>query len=148
MSVKDLLAIENIHLDVSAGGKAHLLHSLAALAARATKLEAAAIAAAVDAREALGSTGVGKGLALPHARLPGLQIPFVLFARLATPLRFDAIDERPVDLVAFVLLPPEPAADVNVLGCVARALRDGTVAERVRKARTATDVLEALASPA
>ena len=148
MIVMDLLAPDNVHLDLHAAGKAHLLSSLAGLAARATNLDADAIMAALAAREALGSTGVGKGLAMPHARVDGLRQAFVLIARLATPLRFEAIDDLPVDLVALVLLRPEPATDLAVLGSVARALRDKVVAERIRAARTAAEVLDALAGAA
>ena len=148
MIVTDLLALDDVHLDLHAAGKAHLLSSLAGLAAKATDLDAGAIMAALVAREALGSTGVGRGLAMPHARMDGVRRAFVLIARLATPLRFEAIDDLPVDLVALVLLRPEPATDLAVLGCVARALRDTAVAERIRAARAPADVLDALAGAA
>ena len=144
MRITDLLATQAIHLELRASGKTQLLRLLAGLAATTTGLDAEAILAAIEAREALGSTGVGRGIALPHTHLPGLPSAFVLLARLASPVRFDAVDERPVDLVALALLPAERAAEVNVLGCVARALRDETIAAAVRVAPSPEAVLAAL----
>ena len=79
----------------------------------------------ITKREELGSTGVGNGVALPHARLRGLKVPFGLLARLRQGIDFAAIDDQPVDIV-FLLLLPETAdgAQLNALACVARAMRD------------------------
>jgi len=84
-------------------------------------------------REELGSTGVGNGVALPHARLRRLKAPFGLLARLREGIDFEAIDGRLVDIV-FLLLLPETAdrAQLNALACVARAMRDPEVLQRVR----------------
>ena len=88
-------------------------------------------------REELGSTGVGNGVALPHARLTSLKTPFALLARLRHPIDFDAIDGEPVDIVVLLLLPEvDDSAKGNALACVARALRD---AETLRKIRSAPD---------
>ena len=88
-------------------------------------------------REELGSTGVGNGVALPHARLPSLKTPFALFARLRHGIDFDAIDGEKVDIVVLLLLPEAgDGAKGNALACVARALRD---AEALRKIRGAPD---------
>src|SRR6516162_10141092 len=88
------------------------------------------------AGEELGSTGVGRGIAIPHARIPGLARPFGLLARLARAIDFAAIDERPVDLVCLLLTPASAAAaHLPALACLSRRLREPGVAERLRSAR-------------
>jgi PTS system nitrogen regulatory IIA component len=86
-------------------------------------------------REALGSTGVGNGVALPHARLGGLRGPFVLLARLHNSIDFDAIDGEPVDIVVLLLLPEGgEGRSGNALACVARTLRDEETLRKIRRA--------------
>jgi PTS system nitrogen regulatory IIA component len=74
--------------------------------ATSTEVEPRAIAAALSAREALGSTGVGAGVALPHARVEGLSRTVAAFARLDSAIDFEAVDDEPVDLVFLLLSPP------------------------------------------
>src|SRR5262249_33641394 len=102
-------------------------------AARLLAIDGQTILDALMSREMLGSTGIGQGVALPHARLSGLQRFFGLFARLERPINFDAIDDRPVDLV-FLLLIPEKAGNDHLaaLAAVSRRLRDRDVAARLR----------------
>ena len=84
-------------------------------------------------REELGSTGVGNGVALPHARLQSLKAPFALLARLSHGIDFDAIDGEPVDIVVLLLIPGGgDSAKGNALACVARAMRDPETRQRVR----------------
>jgi PTS system nitrogen regulatory IIA component len=98
-------------------------------------LNADEVSTQIIKREELGSTGVGSGVALPHARLRGLKVPFGVFARLRHAIDFEAIDEQPVDLV-FLLLQPDAPDDVqlNALACVARTLRDPETLQQVRGA--------------
>ncbi|RWJ04839.1 MAG: hypothetical protein EOR25_29740 [Mesorhizobium sp.] len=97
------------------------------------------------AREALGSTGLGDGVAIPHARFPEIQRLYGLFARLDRPMDFDAIDAQPVDLVVLLLFPAEPKGDqLNVLACAARYLRDRAFADRLRSASDERAVYERL----
>ena len=84
-------------------------------------------------REELGSTGVGNGVALPHARLQNLRAPFALLARLSYGIDFEAIDGQPVDIVVLLLIPEGgDSAKRNALACVARAMRDPETRQRVR----------------
>ena len=110
--------------------------ALAELAKRAAALlsvPAAPIGMALAAREALGSTGIGAGLALPHARVSLTATPLALFARLERPISWDSIDQKPVDLVFLLLSPNEPAdLHLKVLAMVTRRLRDGQVATCLR----------------
>ena len=130
----DVLTPEDIHLHVPATSKRHLLGEIANAASRRHGLEQAAIVAALNDRERLGSTGVGHGVALPPARLPGLQRPAGMFWHLAQPIDYDAIDDAPVDLV-FALFVPDgnDTAHLKSLAKIARRLREPSVRERLRR---------------
>jgi PTS system nitrogen regulatory IIA component len=141
LNVADFIAPDRIVLDLRVRDKAQLLQDLA------TRIEtfcggvaADTILAALRSREVLGSTGLGKGFALPHARIEGLKQFVGLFARLGRPIDFDAIDGAQVDLVFLLLMPPEAAGNGNVgaLAAVSRRFRDGETVARLRKADAAT----------
>jgi nitrogen PTS system EIIA component len=137
MEIRDFLSPDRILLDLRATDKDRLLRQLSAHAASIVGLDPDDVSAQITKREALGSTGVGNGVALPHARLSELKIPFGLLARLRQSIDFDAIDGQPVDVV-FLLLLPE-ASNVrngNALACVARTLRN---TETLRKLRSAPE---------
>jgi PTS system nitrogen regulatory IIA component len=138
MDIADLLAADRVFLDLRLRDKPSLLRDLARRAS-ASGLPAEAIETALAGREELGSTGLGRGFALPHARIEGLDRPFGLFARLARPMDYAAIDEQPVDLVFLLLLPAQEkpgngGSPVNALAAVARRFRDGDTAARLRRA--------------
>ncbi|KQT58526.1 PTS sugar transporter subunit IIA [Methylobacterium sp. Leaf456] len=138
MTIGDILAPEAVIHGLRASGKPTLLEDLARRAAQSLDLDADTILGALVRREELGSTGVGDGVALPHARLDAVRKPFGLLARLREPLDFDAIDERPVDLVFLLLLPTgEGGGHLNALACVARRLRNSETAAALRSARDA-----------
>ena len=125
MHLTDLLTRDHVLFGVRARNKAALLKHCAAQAAAASGAAAEDIFAALSARERLGSTGFGRGFALPHARVEGVRKLLGLFARLARPIPFDAIDGAPVDLVFLLLIPPGAGTDhVAALAAVARAMRD------------------------
>ena len=148
MKISDLLSLPHVMLDVPAKDKSRLLRELSAQAAAETGLDAHHISEQIAKREELGSTGVGDGVALPHARLRGLKAPFGLFARLRQGIDFEAVDEQPVDIV-FLLLLPEAAngAQLNALACVARVLRDPDVLQRLRRANDGEALYRAIAEP-
>lgn len=138
MTIDDILAPGDVVHGLRASGKTALLDELARRAARSLDLDAGTILGALVRREGLGSTGVGDGVALPHARLETVARPFGLLARLREPLDFDAVDERPVDLVFLLLLPTgDGGGNLNALACVARKLRDPETAAALRRARDA-----------
>lgn len=146
MTIDDILAPADVIHGLRASGKTALLDELARRAARSLDREAGPILGALVRREGLGSTGIGGGVALPHARLETVSRPFGLLARLRDPLDFDAVDERPVDLVFLLLLPTgEGGETLNALACVARRLRDPRTAAALRGARDAAG-LHALVS--
>lgn len=129
---------------VAAGSKRHVLTVIAEVAARAYRLDPSKAVAAILARESRGSTGVGFGVALPHARVGGLDKVRGVFARLEAPVPFDAVDEQPVDLVFALFTPDDPNAEhLRALARVSRVLRQGELREQLRQART-PDALYAL----
>lgn len=117
------------------GNKKALLEELARVAAPLAKLDRAQLLTALQDRERIGCTGIGQGVALPHARFPAIHKPVTVFARLASPIEFEAIDGRRVDLV-YLLLGPEMASDehLKTLACAARLLRDSTSRQELRHA--------------
>lgn len=146
MQIKDFLTSSNVVIDVPASSKAALLGDLARRAAAELKLDADAVANAVGKRDELGSTGIGSGVAIPHARLREIKKPFGLLARLKNPIDFAAIDGGPVDIVFLMLLPAASQLDqLNTLAAAARKLRDGDVLSKLRKAATAAELYRTIA---
>ena len=146
MKISDFLTPAHVLLGIRASDKGSLLQELSAEAASALGLDAAEVADLIVKREELGSTGVGQGVALPHARLKPLKVPFGLLARLRRPIDFAAIDDRPVDIVFMLLLPDAAdSAQLNALASVARMLRDKDVLQTIRGATEAPSLFEAIA---
>ncbi|HLH12594.1 MAG TPA: PTS sugar transporter subunit IIA [Methylovirgula sp.] len=132
MEIVELIKPEHV-ISLRAGNKAQLLQELARRAAHALGSDPQAILDPVLEREILGSTGVGSGVAIPHARVPGLKDYFALFARLEKPVDFDAVDGKPVDLVVLLLVPANAdKPHLTALACVSRRLRDPEIARRLR----------------
>lgn len=115
--------------------KKSLLEELARISAPLANLDRTAVLAALKERERIGCTGIGQGVALPHARFAELQKPVTIFARLSSPIEYDAVDEKRVDLI-YLLLGPEIANDehLKALACAARLLRDPTARQALRHA--------------
>ncbi len=135
MTLDDILAENGVVAGLKATSKKHLFNELARLASEACGIPARTIFEAVLERERLGSTGVGGGVAIPHARLAGLTRIIGIFARLDSPIDFEALDDQPVDLVFLLLAPEDAGADhLKALARVSRVLRRLEVRERVRAA--------------
>ena len=146
MKISDLLSPGNVMIDVRALQKRLLMQELAARTAAGLGLPADQVASYLIKREDLGSTGIGRGVAIPHARLPDLQRPHGLLAKLKQPVDFDAIDGQAVDLVFVLLLPA--AAEHEALGAlalVARTLRSADNLARLRGAKNASELYSAIA---
>jgi PTS system nitrogen regulatory IIA component len=124
-----------------------VLSEMAAAMAEAARLSSRDVFEALQERERLGSTGVGEGVAIPHARIEGLQRPIGGFARLLEPVDFEAIDERKADLVFMLLAPTDSGAEhLRALARVARIFRQEPIRAALRRAQTAEAVL-AILSP-
>src|SRR5262245_57289076 len=116
MKIKDFLSAADVAVDVRAADKASLLKDLATRAAAALNLSVDMVVSEIAKRDELGSTGIGRGVAIPHARLREIKKPLGLLARLKSPIEFDAVDGQPVDLVFLLLLPASsPLDQLNAL---------------------------------
>ncbi len=135
MEIDELITPQSVIAHLRATSKKHALQELAKRAAEATGLPERAIFDVLLERERLGTTGVGNGIAIPHGKLPELKRLHGLFARLETPVDFDAIDDQPVDLIFLLLAPETAGADhLKALARVSRLLRDRAVCEKLRGA--------------
>ncbi len=147
MRIADLIAPAQVLAGLRVQDKPQLLAELARRSATATGIDVPAILTALQTREQLGSTGLGQGFALPHARIDGLTAFFGLFARLARPIDFQAIDGQPVDLVFLLLIPPNADTEhVAALAAIARPIRDRQFVRELRQAKDAAALHERLAS--
>jgi PTS system nitrogen regulatory IIA component len=146
MNIRDFLSAADVAIDVRAGDKASVLKELAARAAAALNLPVDMVVSEIEKRDQLGSTGIGRGVAIPHARLREVKKPLALLARLKSTIEFDAVDGEPVDLVFLLLLPAASQLDqLNCLAAVARRLRDAEVVGRMRSATSTTELYRAVA---
>ena len=138
MEIADLLPLSGVLDDVKAGSKKQALQELSVVAAAQTAQEKRTVLDLLLARERLGSTGFGAGVAIPHGKLPGLTRLSAVFARMREPIEFDSVDGRPVDLIFLLLAPDSTGSDhLKALALVSRLLRDERVCARLRGADSA-----------
>ena len=137
MNISDLLAPEAVLASLKAQTKKQLLQELASRAHARTHLPEKQIFETLNERERLGTTGVGAGIAIPHGRMAGANNITGVFARLETPIDYEAVDGQPVDLVFMLLAPENAGADhLKALARVSRLLRNQASCEKLRAART------------
>ena len=137
MQLADFLDFDAIKTALPGGSKRALLQQLSNLAAQRLAQDSPAILASLNEREQLGSTGFGQGVAIPHGKIDGLGRIYGLFARLAEPVDYKAIDSRPVDLVFLLLSPPDAGAEhLKALAAISRVTRHGATLEQMRGARS------------
>jgi PTS system nitrogen regulatory IIA component len=144
MDIADLLSSDGIVLRGGASSKRQALHAVAEAAATALGLDEGRALEALLEREALGSTGLGSGVAVPHARMKGLDRVCAVFVRLDTPVAYESVDDRPVDLLFALFAPLNAGAEhLRALAAVSRAMRSPELREQLRQART-VDAVRAL----
>jgi len=133
MKFADLLNSKAVKAVTTASSKKRLMHDIADVAQSAYGIPSARAVEALLERESLGPTGVGHGVALPHARLEGVDAVVGVFILLEKPIDFDAVDRQPVDVV-FALFAPEDAGveHLKALALVARTLRDQAFCTKLR----------------
>jgi PTS system nitrogen regulatory IIA component len=149
MLIEDLLDRRAVTPKVCATTKRQALSLVAETAARRFGLDAGEVLEALLAREQAGSTGVGSGVAVPHARLAGLDRMRGVFIRLEAPVDFDSVDGQPVDLLFALLAPPDAGSEhLRALARVSRLLRQSQLREQLRQARTVDALYALLAQPA
>ena len=138
MEINELIGPNAVVANLRVTSKKQALQELAKRAAELTGQPERAIFEVLIERERLGTTGVGNGIAIPHGKLADLDRLYGLFARIETPIDFDAIDEQPVDLICVLLAPETAGADhLKALARVSRLLRDRAICDKLRGTESA-----------
>jgi PTS system nitrogen regulatory IIA component len=136
VNISKFLSQDDVIVDLRIADKPTLLQELARRAAESVDVPAEEILIELNKREQLGSTGMGDGIAIPHARFTALKAPYGIFARLKSAIDFDAVDGKPVDLVFLLLVPSSSQGEhLNALAGIARRLRDRAAVEKIRAVR-------------
>ncbi|MET0598259.1 MAG: PTS IIA-like nitrogen regulatory protein PtsN [Mesorhizobium sp.] len=147
MDLSDLIEVPAVMPALKANSKKQLLQLLAEKASAIAGIPEREIFDTVQQRERLGSTGVGNGIAIPHGKLAGVKRITGVFARLETPIDFEALDDQPVDLVFLLLAPEGAGADhLKALSRIARVLRDPETVAKIRGTKDAAAIHAFLSS--
>jgi PTS system nitrogen regulatory IIA component len=148
MELSDLIGLDCVVPALKATSKKQALQELAAAASPRCGVHEREIFDVLLERERLGTTGVGKGVAIPHGKLADLDQLYGVFARLAQPIDFEAIDDQPVDLVFLLLAPESAGADhLKALARISRLFRDDTICAKLRGASRAEALYALLTEP-
>ena len=149
MNLADIIDARAVLPSLKAHNKKQLLQDLAQAMAKFAAVDQRIIFETLLQREKLGSTGLGQGIAIPHGKLPPSSRVYGLFARLSTPIDFDAVDGQPVDLVFLLLAPEHAGADhLKALARISRLLRDPAVVSKLRGTDNAAGLYAILTEPA
>jgi len=149
MHLADLISPEAVIPSLRAKTKKQLLQELSARAARLTGLQERYVFDTLLQRERLGSTGLGEGIAIPHGKFAGLKRIVGIFARLAEPVDFEAVDGEPVDIVFLLLAPEGAGADhLKALARISRLLREGHAVDKLRASKDASALYAVLTAEA
>jgi PTS system nitrogen regulatory IIA component len=147
MTLSEILKPEAIKVIASASSKKRLLHDIGELAHLAYGYDTSAVIEALMERETLGPTGVGHGVALPHARLGAVSDMTAAFILLETPVDFDAVDRQPVDVIMALFAPQEAGVEhLKALALVSRTLRNSDLCKKLRANRDASTLYALLTS--
>jgi PTS system nitrogen regulatory IIA component len=145
--INSFLSSAEVILGLRAADKSAVIRDISRRASEALDVPEETIYTELLRREKLGSTGMGEGIALPHARLEQLKKPFGLAIRMQTPIDFEAIDGKPVDLVFALLAPASSEKEhISSLASIARKLRKKGVVQKLRAARDAQSFYDDLVS--
>ena len=148
MQLSDIISSGSVLPHLKATSKRQLLQELANEGARITGIEPQVIFETLLRREKLGSTGLGEGIAIPHGKFAALDKVHGVFARLAAPVKFESVDDNPVDLVFLLLAPESAGADhLKALARISRLLRDHSVVEKLSGTDNAAGLYAILTEP-
>ncbi|MGR3363384.1 MAG: PTS sugar transporter subunit IIA [Maritimibacter harenae] len=148
MELSEILRPAAVKVVANASSKKRLFQDLGDVVAAAYGIDSAGAFAALQERESLGPTGVGHGIALPHARIAGLDRVVGAFFRLEKPVDFDSVDKQPVDLVFALFAPDGGGVDhLKALALVSRTMRDSSVTAKLR-ANSSPDTLHTILTEA
>ena len=149
MTLDDIIDSQSVISNLKAQTKKQLLQDLSQALAKRIAVDHRIVFETLLTREKLGTTGIGQGIAIPHGKLAGLGRVYGLFARLAAPIDFEAVDGQPVDLVFVLLAPDHAGADhLKALARISRMLRDPAVVAKLRGTDTPEGLYAILTEPA
>jgi PTS system nitrogen regulatory IIA component len=148
MKISEIIDTGAVLPSLKATTKKQVLQDMAQQLARLVAIDQRIIFETLLTREKLGSTGLGQGIAMPHGRMPGLQHVTGLFAKLATPIDYDSVDGKPVDLVFALLSPDHAGADhLTALAKISRIMRSPSALSKLRATNTAEGLYAILTEP-
>ena len=148
MEIKELLVPNAVKIKLKATSKKQVLQELAKMAEILTGLNERDILNVLIERERLGTTGVGEGVAIPHAKLNGVDRLYAVFARLESPIDFDAVDDEFVDLIFLLLAPLSPEHTyLKALAKISRLLRNKSMCAKLRGGTSADAIYALLTEP-
>lgn len=143
MNISDILSKDMVVADLQADSKRQVIERIAAFIAQKKHLDANKIFEAIWEREQLGSTGYGAGVAFPHARIDDLNELIVAFVQLKTPIDYEAIDGKPVDILAVLVSPEKSGEDhLQSLALFSRILKNSETCKRIRQAKGAKEIYQ------
>lgn len=149
MSLSDILKPEGVIANLRARGKKQALQEISTAASRLCGFDAQIILEKLLERERLGTTGVGQGIAIPHAKFAGVDRVTGLFIRLEQPIDFESIDDRPVDLIFLLIAPEDGGAEhLRTLARVSRLLRNQELCAKLRGSNERAALYALLTEPA
>lgn len=149
MELADILVAEAVMSLPNVSSKKRLLQDISEHASGLTSLSQQKVFEALQERELLGATGMGKGIAVPHARMTEVDRVVGFFTRLEEPVDFESVDRKPVDLVFTLLAPEDAGADhLKALARVSRTLRDEAVCRKLRSTSDASAIFSILVDSA
>ena len=147
MKISDILSTDAIFAEIDADSKRQFLQELSSRAALIAQVDERTLVEAILERENLGSTGYGRGTAFPHARVDGAKSVKAIFARLTSAIDFEAVDNKPVDLVFMLISPETNGADhLTALATLSRILKNDETCEKLRKAKSKEEIYAILNS--
>ena len=146
MDIQAIVSLDRTECAVQCNSKKRILEIIADIAAKQNEnIDQATVLNSLMARERMGSTGIGNGIALPHGRLPGLEKVIAIVVTSTPAIDFDALDEKPVDIFFSLLVPEEQTeGHLQTLATVAGKLSDKETIKAIRRATTSDDILSAL----
>ena len=147
MTLENFLLPSAVLTHIKASSKKQLLTEISKSVGESVGLEDRPICQALAERERLGSTGIGDGVALPHAKISGLSKLTVAFARLEEPVDFDSADDEPVDLVATLLMPEneeQQSEYLKILSQISRRLKNSELRQQIRGAQNQSAIFALL----
>jgi nitrogen PTS system EIIA component len=148
MDLHDLISPDAVMPALLVDDKKQALQAMAETAARIVDLRSRDVYAALWHREKLGTTGIGRGIAIPHGRMTDVTRMTCVFARLEKPVAFDSVDGEPVDLMFLLLAPENAGADhLKALARIARLMREPKAAEKLRASRDRNALYAILTQP-